>query len=158
VYNKILVPLDGSKLAEEVLPHVQDLAQRYRSEVILIQVVPLLSKLVMETEAVSMGEASAGPEAATAVAKAERERAHFYLENVAKRLKTAGIRVRAEILAGEAGDAVVAYANSEAMDLIAMSTHGRSGLGRLVYGSVADHVLRHAGAPVLLIRSHAAKA
>jgi nucleotide-binding universal stress UspA family protein len=153
VYNKILVPLDGSKLAEEVLSHVQDLAQRYGSEVILIQVVPPLSKLVMETEAVSMGEARAGPEAATAVAKAEREKAHSYLESTAKRLRDEGVRVRAEILTGEAGDAVVAYAQSEVVDLIAMSTHGRSGLGRLVYGSVADHVLRHTGAPVLLIRS-----
>ena len=153
MYNKILVPLDGSKLAEGVLPHVEDLAQRYSSEVILIQVVPPLSKLVMDTEAVSMGEARAGPEAATAVAKAERENAHSYLESIAKRLAGKGIRVRAEILTGEAGDAIVTYAHSEVMDLIAMSTHGRSGLGRLVYGSVADHVLRHAGAPVLLIRS-----
>ena len=153
MYGKILVPLDGSKLAEGVLTHVQDLAQRYGSEVILIEVVPPLSKLVMEIEAVSMGEARAGPEAATAVAKAERESAHSYLEGVARRLRGESIRVRAEILAGEAGDAIVAFAHSEVMDLIAMSTHGRSGLGRLVYGSVADHVLRHAGAPVLLIRS-----
>lgn len=153
MYKKILVPLDGSKLAEGVVPHVQDLARRYGSEVILMQVVPPLSKLVMETEAVAMGEARAGPEAATAVAKAERESAHAYLEGVAKRLRAEGIQVRAEILTGEAGDAVVTHAHSELVDLIAMSTHGRSGLGRLVYGSVADHVLRHAGAPVLLIRS-----
>jgi nucleotide-binding universal stress UspA family protein len=157
MYSKILVPLDGSNLAEGVLPHVQDLAQRYDSEVVLIQVVPPLSKLVT-AEAVSMGEAGIDLETASDAAKAERDNAHSYLERVVQRLEAQKIKVQSEVLEGPPGDVIVDYARRHKMDLIAMSTHGRSGLGRLFYGSVADHVLRHAGTPVLLIRSRKGKA
>jgi nucleotide-binding universal stress UspA family protein len=157
VYGKILVPLDGSEVAEGVVPHVQELARRFESEVTLIQVVAPLSRLVAETVPATLeptGTAAAvGIEAASEAAKAEREGARSYLEKVAGGLKAQGINVSAVIAEGMAGDALVDYAHRQAVDLIAMSTHGRSGLGRLVYGSVADHVLRHAGTPVLLIRS-----
>jgi nucleotide-binding universal stress UspA family protein len=161
VYGKILVPLDGSKLAEAVLPHVQELARRFGSEVTLIRVVVPLSKLVAETMPASLepsgAAAAVGLEAASEAVKAEREGARCYLEEVAGRLKAQKLKVRAEIAEGVAGEAVVEYAQRQGMDLIAMSTHGRSGLGRLVFGSVADHVLRHAGTPVLLIRSREAE-
>jgi len=161
VYGKILIPLDGSKLAEGVLPYVEELARRFQSEVTLIQVVAPLSKLVAETVPASLEPTGAGAavglEAAAEAVKAEREGARAYLEGVAERLKAGGITVQVEVVEGMAGDAVVDYAHHHELDLIAMSTHGRSGLGRLVYGSVADHVLRHAGAPVLLIRSKSAR-
>ena len=160
MYGKILVPLDGSKLAEVVLPYVQELAQRFDSEVTLIQVVASLSKLVAETMPASLeptGAAAAiGVEAASEALKAEREGARSYLEGVVGRLKAQKIKVRAEIVEGVAGDTIVEYAHGHGMDLIAMSTHGRSGLRRLVYGSVADRVLRQAGTPILLIRSREA--
>jgi nucleotide-binding universal stress UspA family protein len=161
VYGKILVPLDGSKLAEGVLPHVQELARRFDSQVTLIQVVAPLSKLVAETVPASLepsgAAAAVGLEAAAEAVKAERERARAYLEGVAERLKAENTRVQMGIVEGMAGDAIVDYAHHNGVDLIAMSTHGRSGLLRLVYGSVADHVLRHAGTPVLLIRSRQAE-
>jgi len=161
VYGKILVPLDGSKLAEVVLPYVQELAQRFDSEVTLIHVVVPLSKLVAETmpatlEATGAG-AAFGLEAASEALKVEQEGARSYLAKVVKRLKGRQIKVRAEIVEGVAGDAIVEYAHGHAMDLIAMSTHGRSGLRRLVFGSVADQVLRQAVTPVLLIRSRETK-
>ena len=161
MYSKILVPLDGSKLAEGVLPHVQELAQRFDSQVTLIQVVAPLSKLVAETVPASLepsgAAAAVGLEAAAEAVKAERESARAYLEGVAERLKAEKIRVQVGVVEGTAGDAIVDYGHRHGMDIIAMSTHGRSGLLRLVYGSVADHVLRHAGTPVLLIRSRQAE-
>jgi nucleotide-binding universal stress UspA family protein len=157
VYGKILVPLDGSKLAEAVLPHLQEVARRFDSQVILIQVVAPLSHLVAETVPASLEPSGAaavvGLEAAAEAVKAERAGARTYLEGVAERLKAEGVTVQVEVAEGTAGDAIVDYAHHHGMELIAMSTHGRSGLLRLVYGSVADHVLRHAGTPVLLIRS-----
>ena len=152
VYSKILVPLDGSNPAEGVLPHVQDLALRYDSEVVVIQVVPPISKL-MTADAVSMGETSVEPEAAAEAAKSERENARSYLGWAVQRLKAQKVNARSDVVQGEPGEAIVGYARRHKMGLIAMSTHGRTGLGRLFYGSVADHVLRHAGTPVLLIRS-----
>ena len=157
MYSKILVPLDGSKLAEAVLPYVQELARRFDSEVALIQVVAPLSKLVAETMPSALeptgAAAAVGLEAASEALKAEREGAHSYLEKVAERLKAEKVKVRAEVVEGSAGDTIVEYAGQQGMGLIAMCTHGRSGLGRLVYGSVADRVLCRAGTPVLLIRS-----
>ena len=157
MYSKILVPLDGSNLAEAVLAHVQDLALRYESEVVVIQVVPPLSKL-MTADAVSMGETSVDPEAASDAARSERENARSYLQWAVQRLKAQKVNARSDVAEGEAGEAIVGYARRYKMDLIAMSTHGRTGLGRLFYGSVADHVLRHAGTPVLLIRSRKGQA
>jgi nucleotide-binding universal stress UspA family protein len=160
VYGKILVPLDGSKLAEVVLPYAQELARRFDSEVTLIQVIAPLSKLVAETMPAAMeptgAGAAVGVEAASEALKAEREDARTYLEGVVGRLKTQEIKVQAEVVEGLAGDAIVDHAHGHGMDLIAMSTHGRSGLRRLVFGSVADQVLRRAGTPVLLIRSQEA--
>ena len=160
MYGKILVPLDGSKLAEVVLPYVQELARRFDSEVTLIQVIAPLSKLVAETMPAALEPTGAGAavglEAASEALKAEREDARTYLEGVVGRLKAEKIKVQAEIVEGTAGDTIVEYAHGHAMDLIAMSTHGRSGLRRLVFGSVADQVLRRAGTPVLLIRSREA--
>jgi nucleotide-binding universal stress UspA family protein len=158
VYGKILVPLDGSELAEGVLPYVRELAGRFDSEVVLLQVVTPVSRLLAETAPVSMGEATLGAEAASEAAEAERKEAMSYLEGVVRRLKAGNVSARWEVIEGIAGDVIVEYAHREGVDLIAMSTHGRSGLVRLVYGSVADHVLRHAGTPVLLVRSRKAKA
>jgi nucleotide-binding universal stress UspA family protein len=157
VYGMILVPLDGSKVAEAVLPFVQEMARRFDSEVTLIHVVAPLSKLVAETMPSSLeptgAAAAVGLEAASEALKAEREGARSYLEGVAERLKVEKVKARAEIVEGAAGDTIVEYAGREGVDLIAMCTHGRSGLRRLVYGSVADRVLCRAGTPVLLIRS-----
>ena len=161
MYGKILVPLDGSELAEGVLPHVEELARRFGSEVTVIQVVAPLAKLVAETVPASLEPTGAGStvglEAAAEAVKAERAGAQAYLQGIAERLKAGGIEARVAIVEGMAGDAVVDYAHHHELDLIAMSTHGRSGLLRLFYGSVADHVLRHAGTPVLLIRSKSSR-
>ena len=143
MYRKILVPLDGSALAETVLPHVVELAHRFGSEVTLMQVRTPFLRLV----------ATVGSEAAAAAAEAERRTAEEYLEDARRRLAEQGVTVGTVLVEGVASETVVDQAKSGGFDLIAMSTHGRSGLRRLVLGSVADHVVRHAGTPVLLVRA-----
>lgn len=144
MYNKILVPLDGSELAEQVLPKVIELANCTGAEIVLLRVpdVPVYDYLVPAPEfGVGMQE--------QAVAQARQ-----YLTNMSAELRAMGLKVRAEVTDG--GDAVFSTiletAQKVKADLIAMSTHGRSGLARLVMGSVADDVIRRARLPVLLVR------
>ena len=75
-----------------------------------------------------------------------------YLEEVAEPLRENGLDVACVVLHGVAGDVIVSYAQNEPVDLIALATHGHSGLGRIVFGSVADHVLRESGLPILVIK------
>ncbi len=138
MYQKILVPLDGSQLAEEVLSHVRELAKVLGSELILVRVA--LAHPIPEMDPV----------------EAERqvvEEARAYLEEVEKRFKGEELHVSTAIRYGNAAQEILEHAKDKEVDLIAMSTHGRSGLGRLLMGSVAETVLRHASVPVLIIRA-----
>jgi nucleotide-binding universal stress UspA family protein len=134
MFQRILVPLDGSKLAEAVLPYVQILATRLPAPMILLQVVPPPYEV----------RPGPGPTLATL--------AGGYLAALQTHLRSAGLTVDWVTRAGLPADAIIDYAAECGADLIAMSTHGRSGLGRWVYGSVADKVLRGADVPVLLVR------
>lgn len=154
-YQRIIVPLDGSALAEEVLPHVETVSSLAQGEVVLVQVVPLVSQVLNLGLA---GGPDVGPfpptqlEALTKAMEAEVERAKVYLERVAQRLREKGLRVSTEVRRGDPGEEIVALAKERQADLIAISTHGRSGLSRLVFGSVAETVIREAGVPVLVIK------
>ena len=140
MFKKILVTLDGSELAEKVLPHVEALAKNFESEVILFHVLTLPA-------------ISASPEASLVEDKEfARKDALEYLERIAYRLKTLHIKARPVVAEGKPADEIVDYAALEEVDVIAMSTHGRSGLGRWVFGSVAERVLRATACPVLLVR------
>jgi len=149
MYDKILVPLDGSALAEDVLPHVAEMTSHTKSEVILLQV--CLYDQPSEDEC--LFPAAIDREAEKCQMAAERMR---YLNSVAQRLRKLGFNVRIAVEFGYPAERIVDYANEHKVSLIAMSTHGRSGISRWVYGSVADRVLQAATVPVLLIRSSAA--
>jgi len=84
----------------------------------------------------------------------QQELIHFeeYLNKLALRFRKLKIRVKCEILGGSAGESIVNYAKGKKVNLIAMATHGRSGVGRTILGSVADYVVRESGLPILLIR------
>ncbi len=148
MYKKILLPLDGSKLAEVVLPHVEQLAWELGSSLILLRVVrpPRAVEYTRQEEMMALNR--------------ERETvfkrdAEIYLAARRGELRNKNFEVSNHILVGEAvATAILDFAESEGVDLIAMSTHGRSGLGRWVYGSVADKVLQGATCPVLLIRAN----
>jgi nucleotide-binding universal stress UspA family protein len=152
IYGRILVPVDGSLLAEDVLPHVVSLARRYGSAVDLVRAYNPPPSLLVASAASSLP--GTGPVLdPTPFIAAGKQEADVYLDRVAGRLAAVGIAVERRRLDGAAGESIVAEARERAADLIAMTTHGRGGLGRLVTGSVAGYVLQHAPCPVLLVRS-----
>jgi nucleotide-binding universal stress UspA family protein len=143
MYHRILVPLDGSELAEQILPHVIELAKGTGAEIVLLRVpdVPV-SEYTMP-----------GAESGIALYDQARREAENYLEHISCALRLKGLRVQTLVGADESVYATILnQAQALQADLIAMSTHGRSGLARLVMGSVADDIVRHAGIPVLLTR------
>jgi nucleotide-binding universal stress UspA family protein len=147
VYKKILVPLDGSKLAEVALAHVEQLAWEQGSSLILLRVVrpPRAVEYTRQEEMMALNRER------EAVFKRDAE---TYLAARRGELRDKNLEVSTHIILSEAvATAILDFAESEGVDLIAMSTHGRSGLGRWVYGSVADKVLQGATCPVLLIRA-----
>ncbi|MGE5850097.1 MAG: universal stress protein [Candidatus Methylomirabilota bacterium] len=138
MFQRILVPLDGSRLAEAILPDVLELAAQQRAEVVLLRVA-----LAHALPAVELTEAQVH-----VVEEAER-----YLADVEHRLAGRGIRVSNVVRYGRAAEEILDHARTSDIDLIAMSTHGRSGIERVLLGSVAERVLREAPVPVFLRRA-----
>ena len=144
MFNKILVCLDGSKLAEQILPYVESQAACFNSEISLIKVVGMSSSDILNYT----GKKSF----VTRLEQAEKA-AKEYLETVAGSLRSQGILTNCIVLnTSPVGDAIVNYAQNQKHDLIAIATHGHGGLGRLLLGSVADYILQKSGLPVLVIR------
>jgi nucleotide-binding universal stress UspA family protein len=148
MYRKILVPLDGSTLSELALPHAEALAQRFESEVLLVRVCPPISTPV---EFYSFA-AEATEEDRDLPAQAEKG-AEAYLTFMQEKLHLKGIKSSYFVLHGLIPETILDIAETEKADLIVMSTHGRSGRGRWVYGSVAAKVLQAAPCPIFLIRA-----
>ncbi len=142
MYKRALVPLDGSPLAEAVIPFMLDIAGPLDLDVVLLTVVRPIPPQAMEGSRQVVVDDVDG-----------RMRDAFEdLRPVATRLAAKGVRVSARVRYGEPATEIVQGARDEGADLIAMTTHGRSGLGRLLFGSVAEAVLRHADVPVFLMR------
>jgi nucleotide-binding universal stress UspA family protein len=139
--RRVLVPLDGSPAAEAILPLVGRLAQGHDLEIALVRVMP--------TAPPPVGEGSLH---VVDVMAAVRVEAEAYLAAVAEGLTAAGWMVLTAVRVGDAAAEIVAAARECEPDLIAMTTHGRSGLKRLLFGSVAEAVLRNAPVPVLFHR------
>ncbi len=156
MYERILVPLDGSDLAARVLPYVEELAQKFNSEILLFQSITPLSQLIIQSTSGTLEGAASMAESGVALAEEElqaaREAATSYLDSVQARLAGLGLKASARVQEGSAGTAIIAHAAEVHATLLAMSTHGRGGLERLVFGSVTDDVLRHSRLPMLLIR------
>jgi nucleotide-binding universal stress UspA family protein len=150
VYKKILVPLDGSKLAECVLPHVESLATcSPGAEVMLVSVTErVIGFRAMDDSSQPLGERLV-PEA---VGKEERE-ARKYLDRIAKTLAGKGVKVLTEVLLGKPAEEITLFATNEGCDLIVMASHGRSGPSRWTHGSVAEKVFRTNSAPILMIKA-----
>jgi nucleotide-binding universal stress UspA family protein len=142
-YRRVLVPLDGSPLSEAVLPRVSRFARPLGLEIALLRVVPDVVPHVVE--------------GTRRVIVDDQERlsleAEEYLRGVADRLCADGFRTLTAVRRGEAATEILAGIHECHVDLVAMTTHGRSGLGRLFFGSVAEAVLRRADVPVLLVRA-----
>jgi nucleotide-binding universal stress UspA family protein len=143
MYKRALVPLDGSSVAEAIIPFILDIAGPLDMEVILLRVVEPIVPIVIEgSRHVEVEDV-----------EARRTDAEEYLAPIAVELRNKAVRVESQVRRGNPADEIVAAARETGADLIAMSTHGRGGLGRLVFGSVAQAVLRHVDTPVLLMRA-----
>jgi nucleotide-binding universal stress UspA family protein len=154
MFEKILVPLDGSELAEEVLHRVVELAKKLGSTVILVQAIDSLSERLVALNGIEpAGAVAANVEAVEQAIDAEKDSAESYLARMKAHFTSEGLSVETFLGEGQPSDVILDLAKKEDVGLIAMTTHGRGGLGRLVFGSVSDAVLRHSTVPVLLLRS-----
>jgi nucleotide-binding universal stress UspA family protein len=153
MYEHLLVALDGSPAAERVLEHAEALASTFHSHVTLVRATVSVEMVLAEEGA---GDATTGQIAPTIdpepILDADRDTAESYLDDVAGRLRAKNIDVSLDHTAGPADVVIVERAAALGAGLILMTTHGRSGIGRAIFGSVADSVLRHAPCPVLLVR------
>jgi nucleotide-binding universal stress UspA family protein len=146
MYNKILVPLDGSPLAEQVLPHVLALAGCHASDVVLLRVARYPTNSVPLTD----GELTAGVRDCVECEDEE------YLKGVVKKYFAGShLKVEADVITGQGPVVkdILDYADDNGIDLIVMATHGRTGPAHWIIGSTAERVVQSSKVPVLLIRS-----
>jgi nucleotide-binding universal stress UspA family protein len=145
MYRRIMVPLDGSELAECVLPHLETIAKLSKASVELVHVVEPIELPTRGGIALSVDDLKQ-------IRSHSKQDAESYLREVANRLKSAGITTRSKILTGKAADRLIDYIHKNNFDLIIMATHGRSGISRWFWGSVADKILYSSTIPLLLVR------
>jgi len=146
MYQKIMVPLDGSEMAECVLPHVEAIAKGcHASDVTLVRVVEPLLKPSGEDYVDSEEELEQ-------LRVSRRSAADDYLDRLVSRLKYDGVNIQSEVIVGKTAESLADYAKKHDIDLIIIATHGRSGVSRWVWGSIADRVLRSSHIPVLVVR------
>jgi nucleotide-binding universal stress UspA family protein len=146
IIHRVLVPLDGSKVGEAAVPFIESLASRLPAEVILLQV--LVRGYQVGYNYVALTERQIESDKAIAT---------NYLNDVGARLKEKGITVATQVRFGNVADEIHKFADEIQTDIVAMSTHGRSGVGRRVFGSVAERVLREGNTPLLLVRAPGAR-
>lgn len=143
---KALVPLDGSKEGETVLPYIEELASKLKAEVVLLQVL-------------ATGYAGYTPGGYGYLVYTEQEMqsikeiAMSYLGNIGNRLMAKGVATNIIAKFGNAAEEIISYAVDSQADVVVMSTHGRSGISRWVFGSVAERVLYEGNTPLLLVRA-----
>ena len=143
MYRKILVPLDGSKVAEGVLPHAKDLAYSQGAELILLTV----------GANPAMDFVFSDPGLARSAVQEQEERSKKYISEVENHLQSAGFRTSTVLRVGSVADVILGVAEELGVDCIAMSTHGRTGPARWLLGSIAERVVHNSKVPVLLIRA-----
>ncbi len=142
MYKKILVPLDGSATAETILPHAQALAQSEGAEIILLR--------VAADPAAEF--AFSDPALAVSFVQQLESDTKQYLAEMQARLASEGTRVSTLNREGAVAETILAVATEVNADVIAMSTHGHSGVRRWLMGSIADRVVNHSHIPVMLVR------
>jgi nucleotide-binding universal stress UspA family protein len=152
MYERILVALDGSPVAEQILPHVEALAEKFGSTLVLARAIMPAAQVAALIEP-SAGGLALDPELIDETIHAEEQEASSYLEHVASALRQRGLEVKTELLQGAAVEAIVDCARDLRADLLGLTTHGRSGLGKLIFGSVAEGVLHKTPCPTLLVRA-----
>jgi len=145
MFERILIPLDGSPRAEVILGQVAKILRREDSEILLLRILDIAQVL--------RGMEPGRRVDTEKLRDEERVTAQAYLEDLTRRISERGARVRGRIAEGTAAKEIVVQAAAERATLIALSTHGRTGLSRWLVGSVAEKVVRTSPVPVLLVRS-----
>ncbi len=145
MYKTIVVPLDGSKRAESILPHAESLALKYAAKIVLLQVVEPNVAMITPYDMVPYYDPK----------EAERflGEARSYLATKEGELRSQGIDVKSVVESGPVVTVILDVAERENAELIAMASHGRTGLARVFYGSVAAGILHKADRPLLLVRA-----
>ena len=150
MYQTILVPLDGSARAESILPHVEMLASKIKARVVLLRVAVEEDQITMPVEMRAAVGVNRQPEQPGNTMYAH---AHEYLETKQMQLRGNQFEVDIRVQAGPVVQGIIDAAETENADLIAIASHGRTGLSRIFYGSVASGILNRVDRPLLIIRS-----
>jgi len=154
MFKCLLVPLDGSHFASKALRYATEIATHFGSEVILLQV-------IKPAAPVTSAPGNASPRAAeiALLAAEEEDRrnatgARRYLSGKVRGIRSRNIKASYQVVVGDPATSIIEFSKNKQMDLVVMTTHGKSGLKRAIMGSVADTVVRESGKPVLVIRPH----
>jgi nucleotide-binding universal stress UspA family protein len=147
MYKHLLVTLDGTSRSEAVIPHAIDVARSMNSEITLLRVVDAVAADWSERGAMGKSQAE------STIRSLFADQAQTYLERVAAQIQRAGVRVHTLVKQGPPARQIINSARDVDADVIAMSTHSRRGLNRLMFGSVAEQVLHETSLAVILIRS-----
>ncbi len=149
MYKTILVPLDGSELAESVLPHVEELAMLFKSTVVLLHVMELPHLVGLPKGDIY----DSLPQMTPAEVNDQMGEARHYLDRLVERMDKEGISARGLVEYGPVVTTIMRVARQLEVELIAMASHGRGGLTDVYYGSVAGGVLQRIDRPLLIVRA-----
>ena len=151
MYNKIMVPLDGSDLAECVIPHVEAIISGFKSkEVVLVRVV---NPVRLPVSVPAQGNYGFTEKDRQQLGANRKKTANEYLEKMAASLEIPGTDFSFAVLEGNPANMLADYATNNAVDLIVIASHGRSGVSRWVLGSVADRIVQNSCVPVMVVRA-----
>lgn len=155
MYDCILVSLDGSRSSEAVLPEVEKLVKAHPAKVILLRIGPTvdIDVAAQQMEPGIQHAYELVPDEYDLVVNAEEREIRRYLDAIGERLAQSGAIPIVEVSFTNPVDEILHFAKQYSADLIAMATHGRSGLARFLFGSVTENVLRHAPCPMLIVRT-----
>jgi nucleotide-binding universal stress UspA family protein len=154
VYHRILVPHDGSAFAEKVLPHATELARRYNAELHLLEVIPIQTPALLAPELTVEAEPDLAIEAMEEAQEALRDAGRARLAGVSAQLAAQNVSVVWAVVDGDPVQEILAYVSRHDIDVVAMASHGRTGLARAILGSVTDALLRKGNKPVLVVPVH----
>ena len=149
MYQSILVPLDGSELAECALPHAIHMAKASQAKIVLVSVTERIQGFRIIEDRTERLEERLSPEA---TGKLEEE-AQRYLDKIAKQMEAEGVKVDTDVQFGSPSEGIIACSINNKCDIIVMASHGRSGISRWSHGSVADKVFRASKLPVLMVKA-----
>jgi nucleotide-binding universal stress UspA family protein len=155
MYARILVPLDGTPLAETVLPHATEIARRFDSTLVLLRVSMSIADAARATRPSELPAAvPLAEDVIESLVDSQEQLAEAYLKLMSTSLAKAGIAHECVVMEGDPELALVQAVREQRIELVTMATHARTGLGRLLHGSIADRLLHDIEVPILMLHAH----